>query len=163
LNPLDLARNFDIQDRPVEAAQAYESAIDESSGGLEAHLNVAAIYFQCADPGFAARHRLSPEFIARSANRFHEVVVQAQERFPDDGEAKFWRLYYDFVHLGANEFAEEAAAIVRDTGADVPFFYLFTRPGGERYRDQALRLYRRTREGRTTRERYIASVLHKRF
>jgi hypothetical protein len=160
---MDLALSLDTQDRPVEAAQAYETAINESSGGLEAHLNVAVIYFLCADPGYAARHRLSREFIAQSASRFYEVIAQAQEHFPRDGEGKFWRLYYDFVHLGANEFVEEAAAIVRDTGAIVPFFYLFTRPGGERYRDQALQLYTRASQGNTTKDRYIVSVLSKRF
>jgi len=160
LNSLELARSLDVEDRPVEAASAYERAIDES-GGLEAHLNLAAIYFQCADPGYAARYHLSRGFIADAARRFYEIVAQAQERFPSDGEARFWGLYYDFVHLGANDFTEDAAAIIRDTGSIVPAFFLFTRPGGERYRDQALQLYRRASEGGTARDRYVASILRK--
>jgi hypothetical protein len=163
LSCFENARALDAQDRPIEAAESYERAISESSGGLEAYLNLAAIYFQCADPGYAAHHRLSREFIDTAARRFYEVVAQAQDRFPADGEAGFWRLYYDFVHLGANDFSEEAAAIVRKTGALAPVFYLFTRPDGERYREQASQLYRRAAEGGTTRDRYIASVLHKRF
>ena len=158
MNSLELAKSLDVEDRPVEAAEAYERAIDES-GGLEALLNLAAIYFQCADPGYAAHHHLSRGFVAHAERRFFEVVAQAQERFPSDGESRFWRLYYDFVHLGANDFTEEAAAIVRDTGSIVPAIFLFTRPGGERYRDQALLLYRRASEGGTARDRYVASVL----
>jgi hypothetical protein len=160
LNTLELARALDGQDRPIEAAEAYERAINES-GGLEAYLNVAAIYFQCADPGYAAHHHLSREFVALAARRFYEVVGQAQERFPDDGEARFWRLYYEFVHLGANDFTEEAAVIASQTGSLIPSFFLFTRPGGERYRNQALQLYHEVSRGGSARDRYIASVLRK--
>lgn len=157
------ARQLDVQDRPVEAAEAYERAIGESNEGSEPYLNVAVIYLQCADPGYAAFHHLSPAVTAHAERRFFELLEQAHKRFPNDGEARFWRLYYDFVHLGGNDFTDEALAIARDTNTLVPFFYLFTRPGGERYRDQALNLYRMVNRGGTTRDRYIASVLHDRF
>ncbi len=58
MNFKELAISFDAQARPLEAAWAYEIAINALNAELELFLNLAVLYFECIDVGYAAHHHL---------------------------------------------------------------------------------------------------------
>jgi hypothetical protein len=143
----------------MEAADAYEVAISESSADLPTYLDLAVLYFECTDHGYRAHHHLPNDFVQRAAERMKEVLTAAALRFGRDGEIEFWGRYFDYVYLGEVFLPEEAAAMTNATASLVPYFFLFASADGDRYRRQAEELLEHVEGGRTARERWIRSVL----
>ena len=46
---LERALLLDLQNNPLEAMPAYESAINQENVGLETYLNLFVLYFECLD------------------------------------------------------------------------------------------------------------------
>ena len=157
------AMMLDAQDLPVDAAQAYEEAIAASDADFDTFINLAVLYFVCVDGGYATHHGLSQEFINHAWERAYELLDEAESRFGNQSEIAFWRHYFRFVVLGEAPFVETCAHLLQSGASLVPSFYLFTSPGGDPYRPQALELLERVQEGKTAKQRYIRSILAKRL
>lgn len=153
----EIASKFDAQDRPIDAVKAYEKAITEQDADLETFLNLAVLYFMCTDYGYIAHHKLSNEFVEKAWKRANEVLKEAESKFGKQAEIDFWRYYFRFVVLGDKPFIEIAENLSRSSL--VPYFYLFTSPRGERYRQKAQQLLELVRDGTTAKKRYIKSIL----
>lgn len=154
---------FDAEERPVQAADAYEQAIAAADVSLEAYLNLAVLYFECLDFGYVSYHRLGDDFVARAARRMTEVLDEAQTRFGQNSEIEFWRRYFRYVHAGAEPFVDACRTIAASGTSLVPYFYLFAATDGQLYRQEAGRLFESVALGKTARERHIKSVLNKFF
>ncbi|MFY9620673.1 MAG: hypothetical protein WAM70_20875 [Pyrinomonadaceae bacterium] len=157
------ATALDAQERPVEAAEAYESVIVKSDADLDTYLNLAVLYFVCNDGGYSAHHKLSEPFLDQAWNRTSELITEAAERFGENAELKFWRRYFDFILRGADPFYPECELLVEEGTTLVPYFHLFAGPDGGKYRDQAEKLLTSVNSGSTEKERYIKSVLEGTF
>jgi hypothetical protein len=157
------AVTLDAQDMPVDAAQAYEAAIAASDADFDTFMNLAVLYFVCVDGGYATHHGLSQEFINYAWERAYEVLDEAESKFGQQSEITFWRHYFRFVVLGEAPFIETGKYLLQSGTSLVPSFYLFTSPGGDPYRPQALQLLERVKEGKTAKQRYIRSILAKRL
>ena len=154
---------LDAQDLPLDATQAYEEAIAASKADFETFMNLAVLYFVCTDSGYATHHSLSQEFVNYAWERAHELLDKAESRFGAQSEIAFWRQYFRFVVLGEPPFIETCEQLVESGSSLVPAFYLFTSPGGEKYRQQAQQLLDLVKDGTTTKKRYILSILAKRL
>jgi hypothetical protein len=154
---------LDAQDLPLDAAQAYEEAVAASDADFETFMNLAVLYFVCTDGGYAAHHNLSPEFVNDAWDRAYELLDEAESRFGTQAEIAFWRHYFRFVGLGEAPFIKTCQHLLASGDSLVPSFYLFTSPGGEPYRAQALKLLELIKAGTTAKQRYIRSILAKRL
>jgi hypothetical protein len=154
---------LDAQDVPVEAAQAYEEAVAASDADFETFMNLAVLYFVCADEGYAVHHRLSADFVNYAWDRAYELLDEAESRFGKQSEIAFWRHYFRFVVLGEAPFIQTCKHLLESGDSLVPSFYIFTSPGGEPYRAQALKLFELVKAETTTKQRYIRSILAKRL
>lgn len=163
MNARQRAELLDAQNRPLEAAEAYESAIRDPHTDLDAFLNLAVLYLEFADFGFAAHHRIPDEYIRNSFSRAQEVLAEAERRFGKHSEISFWQRYLRFVVLGEEPFEEECTHMVNPNESLVPYFYLYSAPGGEKYQQQAEQLLAQVGRGTTQRERYIKSIIEPRL
>ncbi|MDH3604508.1 MAG: hypothetical protein OEU26_33290 [Candidatus Tectomicrobia bacterium] len=157
------AMMLDAQDLPVDAAQVYEKVIAASDADFDTFMNLAVLYFVCVDGGYATHHGLSREFINDAWERAYELLDEAESRFGKQSEITFWRYYFRFVVLGEAPLIETCKDLLQSGSSLVPSFYLFTSPGGDLYRSQALQLLERVKEGTTAKQRYIRSILAKRL
>lgn len=131
----DAALALDSLGFVVEASWAYELAIQEPAANETLFLNLAAIYFECSDIGFAAAHHLHATFVSTTAARFTEVLTLAEARFGRTAEQEFWRRYFDYIYLGGPEFVEECLRLTQNSASLVPYAYLVA--FDERFRPEA--------------------------
>ena len=157
MTALQKARELDARDDPVGAITAYEQAIANEDVGFDVFLDLAILYFKCADFGYASAHHLPQEIEEKSHSRAKELLREAEHRFGASPEVSFWQRYIDFVVLAEPHFEEEARGIANQGGVDV-YIYLFSTAGKE-YADKARDLLKSVAAGRTARERYIKGVL----
>jgi len=150
---------MDAQDRPLEAAQAYERAVAAGDGDLTMFLDLAVLYFACCDGGYLAHHKLPGDFVGRALDRANELLDEAERRFGRHNEIDFWRYYFAFYVLGHDADAAKCQELAQQGPSLVPYFHVFALPGGERFASEAERLWQQVREGRTVRERHVKSVL----
>lgn len=153
------AIEFDSQDRPLEAAEAYEQIIAQPNADIESFINLAVLYFVCTDGGYAAYHRLSNEFVNKAWERANEVLDKAEAKFGKYAEIDFWCYFFRFIVLGEGPFIHECRALATKSTSIVPYFHLFALSGGEQYREKADQLLELVKGGKTAKNRYIKSVL----
>lgn len=150
---------LDAQDRPIEAAQAYEAVIASSAADLDEYINLAVLYFLCNDGGYAAQHQLPMSFLDGTWRRAFEVLDEASQRYGEHPEIIFWRRYFDFILLGEEPFYEDCERLVKAGNTIIPYFYLFGFQEGRKYLQQAEELYNLVKAEVTAKERYIKSIL----
>ena len=159
MNLLHIALEKDIHEDILGAAEAYEKVI-KGDGPIDAYINLAFLYWQSTEYGFNAVHHLPLDFIQLAAERYPKVLKQAETRFPGFPEIEFWKLYFDYVSLGTEEFTEECERlVVQQNGSFVLFFYLYSMSGGRCFIDEAMELLKSCRSLPTTKNRYIVSVI----
>lgn len=155
----ELSQLWDSQDRPLEAVWAYELLLQESEASLETFLNLAVLYFVCTDFGYSAHHHLQPEFSSKAYERSLHILDLAEEKFGGHAEITFWKLYFNYVVLGAPPFREECERLVTSNESLIPYFYLYAYVDSDMYKMQANQLLKKVQAGQTARERYVKSVL----
>ena len=69
MTPEETARKFDEDDRPLEAAEAYEHVLRSGGGDLELCLDAVVLYLECCDGGYIAHHKLPDAFVKRAYGR----------------------------------------------------------------------------------------------
>lgn len=161
MNLLMTALEFDQDDRPVEAADAYEEVLRECPGDRDTIVNLIGIYFAALDGGYSARHHLSQEFIERSDKRFHALLNQGLMFLPQDTELDFWKRYYAVRVLGENwdeVFPAAYEHIVVQGHQLAPYLALFLSSAGMKYETELRQLLVATSQGQTQRERELKSV-----
>lgn len=167
MSNLMLAREFDSQDQPIEAAQAYEAVIASSQADLTVYLDLAVLYFVCNDGGYAAHHHLSQSFLTMAWDRMFSVLGEAESRFEMDGAIAFWRRYFKRILLGEDFPFNECSELASSSKFLDPHLFLYTsardRAVREQQRAKAEELLASVRAGQTARERYIRSVLEAAF
>lgn len=159
MNFKELAFKFDAQISPVEAVWAYEVAVNEPDVELEVFLNLAVLYFECGDYGYAAHHHLSGDFVSAAWNRAFEILDKAKERFGEQTEVDFWRLYFPYIYSEEEPIDNACLTLTQRNNSLVPYLYLFTASGKKQYLTQAQELLELVRDGTTARKRYIKSVM----
>jgi hypothetical protein len=156
----DLALSMDAQERPVEAAWAYEIAIQGPQAELGLFLNLAVLYFACEDTGYSSHHHLEMDFVGAAYDRIHKILDAAENRFGSQTEINFWRLYIPEFGPPYNEPSmEEYEELARRGDSLMPHYRLYVSSNGTRYREEAKALLSQVRDGSTERKRYIRSVL----
>lgn len=155
----ELALSFDVQVNPLEAAWAYEIAIKEKDADLELFLNLAVLYFECVDFGYAAYHHLSENFAAAAGDRAFDILSEAEERFGKHSEIDFWRLYFSLIYLGDKPSNDAWKELASKGDSLVPYLYLFASSGKVKYQEEAYKLLESVKDGATERKRYIKSIL----
>ncbi len=68
------ATHFDREERPMEAAWAYELAITAPEADLELYLDLVGLYLSCEDSGFASAHGLSVHVTHAMTPRVFELL-----------------------------------------------------------------------------------------
>jgi len=146
-------------DRPLDAVAAYERDLSAGIAGLDTYLDLAVLYLDLLDFGNIAHFQLSDDFAARAAERFFEVLNEAERKCGANSEIDFWRTYFRFMHYGEPPFHEECEKTAARGDSLVPYFYLYAYVDSEKYRAKARQLYGLVRDGSTTRKRFILSIM----
>ena len=92
-NARSRAAGLDAEDRPLEAATAYEEALATEDADLDLYLRLAGIYLVCQDFGYISAKKLSDAFVAQAWQRYNEVLDEAERRFGTSDRIEFWRHY----------------------------------------------------------------------
>lgn len=158
MNTTDIARQFDACEQPVEAANAYERAIDSGEQSIEAFIDLAVLYWVCTDGGYLAHHHLSQEFVDRADRRAREVLDEAARRFGPNAEIAFWQYYFDHISYGKPSDASFCEALLESGESLVPSFHLYCLTGKATHRQRCEALRSAAKNRRTERERYLWSV-----
>lgn len=154
-----MALSFDAQKKPIEAAWAYEITINEPDCELEIFLNLAMLYFEFRDFGYAAHHHLSDDFVSGAWQRAFEILELAEERFGDQTEVIFWQAYFSYIYEENEQIDNICRKLVSRKDSLVPYLYLFTSSDKEEYSDKIQQLLETVKGGETERKRYIRSVI----
>ncbi|HEU0180090.1 MAG TPA: hypothetical protein VFV58_38125 [Blastocatellia bacterium] len=154
----EIALELDAEDRPIEAANAYEEAIKEADADFYLYMNLAILYFVCTDGGYASYHNLSNEFVDRAWDRAIKLLDEAESRFGRNDEIEFWRRYIRYIVLGEDESIMERERFIYSRSL-IPYFYLFISGDGKDYYSEAQNLLEQVANGSTAKERYIKSIL----
>jgi hypothetical protein len=165
MNFLDAARDLDREDKPVEAARAYEAAYEAAATNLslDDYMCAAVLYFTCTDFGYSSSKALPEEFARDAYAKAKSWLALALQRFDYHPEIRFWELYIDFVVLGTPPFIKECQELAMRAETLTPYFYLYASTKDPRYRAKAEQLYRNAAHGETAKERYIRSILSSLF
>jgi len=141
------------------AAAGYEKMLAGGEGSLQILLNLAILYWQATGFGLAAAKKLSPVFMATAGRRFSELLAEAQLRFPESAEARFWQRYIAWADLGEPFGSDECRQLLlEDPATLVPAIHLFAVSQGSEAEVEARELLLRYRDDRTTLARYVISV-----
>jgi len=159
MSALDAAKELDRLDDSFAAIQAYERALELGQGDKTTFVDLAVLYFTLLDPGVSAALKLDQHFLDTAWTRANNLLDTASDRFGNDSEIAFWKRYFVFIVLGADEFLDECGALADPGESLVPFFYLWAGTNGREFSDEARRLYVQVASGQTARERYIRSIL----
>lgn len=156
----ELALSMDAQEYPLEAAWAYEIAVQAPQAELDLFLNLAVLYFVCEDTGYNSYHRLNIDYVSAAYDRIPDILAAAENRFGKQTEIDFWRLYipewgppYQVPQV------EQYEKLAHQGGSLMPYFRLYIDSNGTRYREKAKALLTQVQDGSTERKRYIKSVL----
>ncbi len=157
------AEILDANEKPVEAAAAYEAAIVSGDATLETYLNVAVLYWVATDSGYFSYHHLPDEFVIRAGRRAKDLLSKAELKFGCHNEIDFWRYYFDYVSLGHAARIDYCVDLATRGPSLVPYFHLFELTGDRKYRSEAQALLASIEPPRTERARYVQSVLRSAF
>jgi len=142
------------------AAALYEQALVSNESSLASLLDLAILYWQATDPGMAAAKELSPSFLETASRRFHELLAEAERRYPSSTEPRFWRKYIAWADLGEPFDISECRQLLQENPAElIPAMRIFAVTEGKEARREALTLLRACEQVGTTRARYISSVI----
>jgi hypothetical protein len=139
----------------VEAAWAYELAIQEPNAPLIQFLNLAVLYVQCDDFGFASTLKISRVFFDQAYYRAVEVLDVAERYHGPQTEIDFWRLFIR-QRIRFEDIPDEAYLVLAEKGDSLlPYLALFANSNGRAYHDQVAQLFSESNLGKTTRLRFI--------
>jgi len=144
------------------AAALYETVLDEGDRSLRVILNLALLYWRATDFGLATHKRLSHAFFHRAFRRFPELLEEAQRRFPESTEVRFWSRYTAWTDLGGPPLDPDwCKGLLREDPTQlVPAMHLYgLLQGRKAYHKEAEELLRRCREDGTTGARYVVSFI----
>ena len=158
---LSTARDEDAADRPVSAIEAYEEALASEDVELDAYLDLAVLYLECCDFGFAAHYKVPPELEASAYDKALEVLDRAELRFGRHSEITFWRHYLRMAVLGDALEADEVLKLVREDESLVPFLLLVGTPAASEHARRLEALLNQVGEGRTARQRLVKGILER--
>jgi len=154
------ALNADRAGELEAAAMLYEEVLAAGERPLQVLLNLSLLYWQSTDVGMAAAKKLPPVFLDLASRRFPELLDEAQVRFPQSTEVRFWRRYIAWADLGEPFDSSECKQLLReDPTTLIGAMYLFASSQGSEAQPEAAELLRECREDRTTRARYVISVI----
>lgn len=159
MSDLLIALAEDAADRPLNAEAAYKRAIQSASANLEAYLNLAVLYLQFADFGYASYHGIPEDLVNRSYELAMETLDQAQARFGPHPEIDVWRAYADFAVRGSSLDLEALLQLARQRQTLAPYLLLASVSGLKQYRTQAQALLEQIKDGKTERHRLMRSIL----
>ena len=150
------AINADHSGNPVLAAELYEQALLTQEAGADAAVNLLFIYWHSTSMGFYYYYKLTDDFISLSNNRFREILIWADQKFPSDATVRFWTKYIPALENGANLSKEECDS-VREIDASLPELMMCD---DEHYSDSDIKEAKNSlREVNTFRSNYTADVL----
>ncbi len=142
------------------AAELYERIIQSGASSFRVLVDLAILYWQATDPGVAAGHGLSAEFMNRAAIRKERLLDEAIRSFPNCNEAQFWKRYIAWADMGEPLSIKECEGLLRDDRAGiVPAMFIFMASGCDRMIPAARQLLRQSRREGTAKARYVASVI----
>lgn len=154
---LDLALHFDAQEKPREAAWAYEIALREPEPALSTYCNLIAIYFSCSDTGFFAAHHLTREFVDGTYARALALLDQAERDLGRNVEIETWRhhLRDQVAAIDVPEGTYERLA--RHESAQLAKLLTYLASNQRAYKEEVRALFSRSERGQTELQRYIRS------
>jgi len=159
MNWFNVALEKDIHEDVLGAVGAYEKVIQQN-GPVDAYMNLAFICWQSTEYGFNAAYHLPLEFIKLAGERYPKVLQKAETLFPDTPEIEFWKLYFDYMTLGADAFTAQCERLVAQPNCSlVPYFYLYSMSDGRCFEDEAMDLLKICKSLPTLKNQYIASVI----
>jgi hypothetical protein len=159
MNYQDVAARLDAQERPSEAAWAYELAIQEPDAKLHVFIDLAVLYFVCSDFGYASAKHLPAEFVNAAYERIFAVLDAAERRWGSKVEIDFWRLYIPARILGDEEPEEAYRRLAARDDALLPGVQLFQLSGGAEHAESVKTLWSIVKDATTERGRYLRSVM----
>lgn len=156
MNKYDEAVVLDISQKIEQAADAYEEVIELPDAPLDAYINLACLYWHSTDPG----QRFTHDFFHVAGTRMWDVLDETESKYSGYPEIKFWRLYFQFTTLGEQPFVEQCLEFVKQPNCTlVPYFHLFDQTNDKVYFPKVKLLYQEALGHRTTKNRYITSIL----
>jgi len=108
----DVAASLDADGVLVDAAWAYELAVQRPEASQEEFLNLAAVYFTLTDPGYFLAHGIDRRVIDIAYGRAQEILFLADKRFGTSSETSAWQFLLRERVLGEhipNEIMERLA------------------------------------------------------
>jgi tetratricopeptide (TPR) repeat protein len=161
---LEKALNCDRLNKPIEAIKLYEQLIQLGEADCNIYINLAIIYFECFDLGYAEYHKIPEDIRICSLDRALELLELSKEDNTGYSEKVFWVKFIKSLYFGDDEvidFCQES--IKHEINYLLPYFYLFAFKHCEQYKSKAYDLYKKIRSGETEKERYIRSILQDYF
>jgi tetratricopeptide (TPR) repeat protein len=152
------ARREEAAGRPAQAIGAYEKALAEEAVDLDAYLDLAVLYLNCCDFGFAAHHKLPPDLEAGAYEKALEVLRKAEAAFGNHSEIEFWRRYLRFAVLGEDLTIDDVLRLINKDESLVPYLFV-AGAAGHSYAGELQQLRKEVAPGRTTRQRYVRGFL----
>jgi hypothetical protein len=158
---LEAARTADARGDVAEAAGLYESAITgEAAKQVDVWIDLIILYWQATDYGFWKGTGLDPRFVALAGKRSGELLDGAAAAFPAHVAVEFWRRYIRWADLGEPFEPSECRAMLQSQPSYLdPALFLFSTTHGRECVAEATALLRSCEDRRTSRCRYIASVI----
>lgn len=159
MNDAVLARQADAADDPVTAIRHFEAGLESSSLSVHDYLDLAVLYLECYDFGFAAYHHLPIDLTGRAGPRAVEVLDAAARLYPRNTDVQFWQSYVPWRLWGRPIDDNAIRALARRGDSLTPYLYLVMVDLHTEDRVQAARLLEAVKGGRSARERFIKSVV----
>lgn len=150
-----LGASLDRVDRLVDAAWAYELALQHSPVSVDLVLDLVAVYLTCLDAGYAMSKGLSEGFTEGAYGRANEVLDLGVRTFGDLPDFEAWSLALRQLVLG-EEIPRSCFEQLAAGGSDLAAIEA-SLESDPRYLAQAKQVFGRSAARDTARRRYFMS------
>ena len=151
-----LAAGLDADAKLIDAAWAYELAVQGTEASLEEYLDLAAVYFTLTDPGYFLAHDIDRRVIDVAYVRAQEVLILAAKRFGTSSETSAWQFLLRERVLGES-FPREIMERLAHAGSSTATLALYIASERTLFAHEAKAVIDEARSQTTARKRYIFS------
>ena len=153
-----MAVQADISQNILKAAKLYEKAIKSKSPNVDSFINLAVLYWDATD--FGKSVTLPRPFFDIAATRYPQVISLGLELFEDNPELLFWEDYCKAIRIGDPMNLELYIELVNKYPTLLtPYFVIWPEKQNKKDYNKVIALYEKCKQLKTTKNRYILSVV----
>ncbi|MFK5949125.1 MAG: hypothetical protein QM500_10210 [Methylococcales bacterium] len=153
------ARQYDQDNKPINAMDMYHLSIQNKTAEFSDYINASVLSFVFQDYGYSMHHNLPDKYVDNAWTTMYEYLDKAESLYGTDSEIKFWRKFYKII-LDCEDQNDQEFIEYLNQGALVACIGLLSLVDNDSYiKDSVIKLKKLVSSGKTAKDRYVFSMI----